>query len=473
MDVFKLFGALLISASSIWALEIDQVALVKGKTLYTYNELFDDVYVTQGAVSSETRCSISFDIQRHSVDVGECNIKRIMFFTKGDALLGSITRSASDSRTSFKAGRSYTDVNFAFNTKDAAYFQVEFAFTTQYADAGNMWKVSCPEGYDRTISESKMAACYKPKCKPGYSWDSESRKCRIKAVQCEEDFTLSDDRRSCEPIPQNSYKTSAQGWECEKGYARDGKTCRALALCSEEQYNLNEFVCVDIPSNAHKLEGGANPWACDDGYVQIDQECQEVPTCGESEILDEESLECRAIQRHVAESPKKTEEPGNDLTFEFSVQMGDIFASGELSPFSVDMSFGAEYLFGKGPIAYGPAAGLGLAIDNRSDELSFVGARLDIAFMLVYGTRFTRVYGRPFISANLGTSVSLESEYTQYASYSVPAATAGLELGVRIGHKQKKGMGVDLFLSISSMMFKDEMYSRGARGTFGARFIFL
>ncbi len=473
MDVFKLLLTMVLSASGVWALEIDQVALVKEKSAYTYIELFDDVYVTQDAVSTETRCSVSFDVQKRSVNVGDCNIKRVMFFTKGDALLGNITRSASDTRTSFKAGNNYSDVNFSFNMKDAAYFQVEFAFTTQFADASNIWKVSCPDGYDKTISKSRMAVCYKPNCKPGYGWDSESRKCKVVPAQCTDGFVLSSDSRSCVPIPQNSYKASSRNWECERGYERDGGTCRALAQCSEEQYNLNKFACADIPSNAHKLSGGTNPWACDDGFVQVDQECLEIPTCSETEILDTESLECLPIQRKVAKPRKKNEDLGNDLSFELAVQMGDIFASGKQSPFSVDMSAGAEYLFRKGPIAYGPAAGLGLAIDNRSDELSFVGARLDIAFMLVYGTQFARVYGRPFISANLGTSVSFESKYSQYAEYSVPAATAGFELGLRLGHKHKKAMGVDLFLSVSSMMFKDEVYSRGARGTLGARFIFL
>lgn len=337
----KLF--LLVAMVSGWALagESAKVMLEEGSNIYSLESSFDNVYVTDSAVSAKTKCAIRIDIQNRLVDVDDCNVNRINFYTKDDMWLGDISRSNEEDEPNFDANYSYQDVNFRFDMAVAAYFRVDFAYMTKFATPGNLWMVSCPEDMAKAIDKQGYGICFKPyqcgleeysvdkfscatlpknavrlredgfACDEDFGWNTDEGYCDGSYSKCSGGSVLSQDGRFCTEIPENSRKVSETDWRCNEGYvAKDGycveipenayavdgyswacndgfaeqdETCKPRVTCTVAQYNVSEFECADLPLHAHKVYYGDVPWACNEGFLEYDGSCRKIAVCTETQ----------------------------------------------------------------------------------------------------------------------------------------------------------------------------------------------
>lgn len=116
-------------------------------------------------------------------------------------------------------------------------------------------------------------------CISGYGLDNDTHECRKELTSCGKDKVLSDDRFSCESIPENAHKESEEIWNCNEMYSwnPDSRQCQKKREDCEDGFVLtyNQFDCVQIPTNSHKISPMS--WACDRGYVQDDDRCLKIP----------------------------------------------------------------------------------------------------------------------------------------------------------------------------------------------------
>lgn len=327
-----------------WALagESAKVMLEEGRDIYSLESSFDNVYVTDSAISAKMKCAVRIDIQNRLVDVDDCNVNRINFYTKDDMWLGDISRSNEEDEPNFDANYSYQDVNFRFDIAVAAYFRVDFAFVTKYATPGNLWMVRCPEDLTKAIDKQGYGICFKPyqcgleeyavdkfscatlpknavrlredgfACDEDFGWNTDEGYCDGSYSKCSGGSVLSQDGRLCTEIPENSRKVSETDWLCNEGYvAKDGfcveipenayavdayswacndgfaeqdETCKPRVTCTVAQYNVSEFECADLPLHAHKVYYGDVPWACNEGFLEYDGSCRKIAVCTETQF---------------------------------------------------------------------------------------------------------------------------------------------------------------------------------------------
>ncbi len=321
--------------------ESAKVLLEDGVEVYSLESSFDNVYVEDSAVSAKTKCAIRIDIQNRLVDVDDCNVNRINFYTKDDMWLGDISRSSEEDEPNFDANYSYQDVKLRFDLTVAAYFRVDFAYATKFATPGSLWMVSCPEGLTKAIDGQGYGICLQPYqcgleeyavdkfscaalprnavrlredgfvCDGDFGWNVYEGYCDGSYSKCSEGAVLSRDGRLCTEIPENSRKVSETNWLCNEGYvAKDGYcneipenayavnanswacndgfaeqdgVCKPRVACTVSQYNVSEFECADVPLHAHKIYYGDVPWACNEGFLEYDGSCRKIAVCSETQ----------------------------------------------------------------------------------------------------------------------------------------------------------------------------------------------
>lgn len=312
--------------------------LSKGKYLLTYEKEYEDVWTYGSAKSTKTKCSVRVDLKNMLVDVGDCDIEKISFYTRDSMWLGSLTHNLL--KSDFEANYNYRDISFSFDIKAAAYMQATFNFTRQLATEDNLYKVTCSKGERVSIDEYEMAFCYKPyTCAKGeYSVDSikcaklpkNSKRLKQEGFECDAGFSLyktdslfdkidtafcykpyvcandeySIDSITCAKLPEHASRLQTDGFVCDIGFVAvntDSNICEVRAICdSLELYVENSNKCFTLPAHAEWITDArdSSDFVCDSSYIKNDSECVEIVNCSENEYR-ENFVECKNLPQHA------------------------------------------------------------------------------------------------------------------------------------------------------------------------------
>lgn len=302
------------------------------------------------------------------------------------------------------------------------------------------------------------------------SYIKNDREC-LEIVNCSEN-EYRENFVECKNLPAHAHALE-NGWECNDGYKKYyGDYGECTKVCSQGEYKISDFECAALPAHAHASN---DYWECDSGYDLVNGACEkqtfaEVAT---SQPIDNnyDNEELEQTQNAQFNEPSKSSGLKNDL----SLEIGAVFASqvnnvDDGNVFFLEGELGLEWLFGSS-FSFGPAVAISRVYSSHPDDLSFYSTRLKAALMFVIGEGDMRYYGRPFMSANLQSSVSYESSSRAYIEYEIPAITGGLELGMRFGNILTDKIAFDVYFSMSSTMFKDDYVSEGIMIMLGLRLI--
>lgn len=430
------------------------------KGMIAYEESFDNVLTLGKAKSKQTRCHIRYDLERHILEVGFCDVKNVGVYTSDSIWLDDLHDP--EGATNFEKGYTYRGVEGSFKAAEVAYLKVEFVFKSAAATEKNLDQITCPAGYEKEIrrDESKGISLLSP--------------LGTNAAFCHKPYECPDgqyalDERKCAATPEHATRLTPTGFECEEGFLRTVQrkgdtTCVAKVECSPEQrYIDKDNACAELPDHATWLSEVTTPddFVCDSPFVHAENglKCESAPENGHR--IDEKTWGCNDgfLRTHNGQCVQ-------NRNISFIASAGGTYAQhGENSAMAIRATAGAEFLWGN-RLMYGPSAEIDFAYMNKlPTKMALKGSdfRIDLGFSVFFANGIASPYARVLMAMHLK-----EAFWGDYmGTISVPKTQGGGELGVRWLDPHGNSVRFDTFAGVMMPRAKIEPWYNPACEFFG------